>query len=143
MRFMQLDQGVVVRKEMGPRCPQDCPFAYWQSAGHEWPSMCQMPVRMRRLQSLRRPYQAPQTPLRRLAASRAADAVKLAELQQRGRLDPFQVSASIEADIFSRQHETVLLYGLLQQTSQILLKNLWIGVGAAVCPPLHNCSFVK
>jgi hypothetical protein len=70
--------------------------------------------------------------------------VKLAELQQqRDRLDPFQVSASIEADIFSRQHETVLLYGLLQQTSQVLLKNLWIGVGAAVCPTLHNCSFVK
>ena len=47
---------------------------------------------------LRRHYQAPQTPLQRLVASGGADAVKLAELQQRReRLDPFQLSASIEA----------------------------------------------
>jgi hypothetical protein len=47
---------------------------------------------------LRRHYQAPQTPLQRLVGSGATDAVKLAELQQRReRLDPFQLSASIEA----------------------------------------------
>jgi hypothetical protein len=46
---------------------------------------------------LRRPYQAPQTPLQRLVASGAADPVKLAELRQRDRLHPFQVSATIEA----------------------------------------------
>jgi len=49
---------------------------------------------------LRRHYQAPQTPLRRLVASGAADAVKLAELQQRReRLDPFELSASIEVQL--------------------------------------------
>jgi hypothetical protein len=49
---------------------------------------------------LRRHYPAPQTPLQRLLTSGAADAVKLAELQQgRDRLDPFQLSASIEAQL--------------------------------------------
>jgi hypothetical protein len=49
---------------------------------------------------LRRHYQAPQTPLQRLVASGTAEAVKLAELRQRrDRLDPFQLSASIEAQL--------------------------------------------
>ena len=46
----------------------------------------------------RRPYEAPQTPLQRLVASGGADALKRAELQQlRNRLDPFQLSATMEA----------------------------------------------
>jgi hypothetical protein len=49
---------------------------------------------------LRRHYEAPQTPLQRLVASGAADAVKLAGLQQgRDRLDPFALSANIEAQL--------------------------------------------
>jgi hypothetical protein len=49
---------------------------------------------------LRRRYEAPQTPLQRLRASGAAEAAKLAELEQRReRLDPFQLSASIEAQL--------------------------------------------
>jgi hypothetical protein len=49
---------------------------------------------------LRRHYEAPQTPLQRLVASGAAEAVKLAELRQRReRLDPFELSASIEAQL--------------------------------------------
>ena len=49
---------------------------------------------------LRRHYEAPQTPLQRLVASGAADPVRLAELQQRrDRLDPFQLSATIEGQL--------------------------------------------
>jgi hypothetical protein len=49
---------------------------------------------------LRRRYEAPQTPLERLAASGAADPVKLAELQhRREQLDPFELSARIEAKL--------------------------------------------
>src|SRR5215469_3594238 len=48
----------------------------------------------------RRHYEAPQTPLQRLVASGAADPVRLAELQQRrDRLDPFQLSATIEGQL--------------------------------------------
>jgi hypothetical protein len=47
---------------------------------------------------LRRRYQAPQTPLQRLAACGAADPVQVAELQRlRQSLDPFQLSAAVEA----------------------------------------------
>jgi len=46
---------------------------------------------------LRRRYQAPQTPLQRLAASGAADPARMAELQRlREGLDPFDLSATIE-----------------------------------------------
>jgi len=59
---------------------------------------------------LRRHYEAPQTPLQRLVASGAADAVKLAELRQRrDRLDPFQLSATVETQlkkIFALSRET-------------------------------------
>ena len=59
---------------------------------------------------LRRRYQAPQTPLRRLEACGKADAVRLAELQrQLRRLDPFELSARIEAKrkrIFALSRET-------------------------------------
>jgi len=49
---------------------------------------------------LRRRYEAPQTPLQRLVASGAADLVKLAELRcLRERLDPFQLSATVEAKL--------------------------------------------
>jgi len=49
---------------------------------------------------LRRRYEAPQTPLQRLEASRAADPVPVAELRRlRARLDPFELSASIEAKL--------------------------------------------
>jgi hypothetical protein len=47
---------------------------------------------------LRRRYEAPQTPLQRLAASGAADPVQVAELRRlRESLDPFQLSAAVEA----------------------------------------------
>ena len=47
---------------------------------------------------LRRRYEAPQTPLQRLAASGAADPVQVAELRRlRQSLDPFQLSAAVEA----------------------------------------------
>ncbi len=59
---------------------------------------------------LRRRYEAPQTPLQRLRASGQADAVRLAELQrQQQKLDPFELSATIEAKlkrIFARSCET-------------------------------------
>jgi hypothetical protein len=49
---------------------------------------------------LPRRYEAPQTPRQRLLASGAADPVKLGELQQRrDRLDPFQLSATIEGQL--------------------------------------------
>jgi hypothetical protein len=49
---------------------------------------------------LRRHYEAPQTPLQRLVASGAGDPAKLAELQLlRKHLDPFQLSARIEAKL--------------------------------------------
>lgn len=49
---------------------------------------------------VRRRYQAPQTPLQRLEASGKADPVRLAELrEQRARLDPFELSATIEAKL--------------------------------------------
>ena len=49
---------------------------------------------------LRRHYQVPQTPLQRLAASGVGDAKVFAELKRRReRLDPFQLSASIEAKL--------------------------------------------
>jgi hypothetical protein len=49
---------------------------------------------------LRRRYEAPQTPLQRLAASGAADPLRVAELQRlREGLDPFQLSAMIEAKL--------------------------------------------
>ena len=58
---------------------------------------------------LRRQYEAPQTPLERLAASGAADPVRVAELQAlRERLDPFELSATIEAklkEIFALSRE--------------------------------------
>ncbi|HEY6292530.1 MAG TPA: hypothetical protein VI455_13360 [Terriglobia bacterium] len=48
----------------------------------------------------RRRYQAPQTPLQRLAASGAADPARLAELQGlREGLDPLELSAPIEAKL--------------------------------------------
>lgn len=47
---------------------------------------------------LRRRYEAPQTPFQRLAASPGADPGRVAELRrQRQTLDPFQLSASIQA----------------------------------------------
>ena len=47
---------------------------------------------------LRRRCEAPQTPLRRLAVSGAADPVRVTELQRlREGLDPFDLSATIEA----------------------------------------------
>ncbi len=47
---------------------------------------------------LRRRYQAPQTPLQRLEASGKADEVQMAELRrQQQKLDPFELSARIEA----------------------------------------------
>src|SRR5439155_1704402 len=49
---------------------------------------------------LRRRYEAPQTPLQRLAACEAADPGQVAELRRlRARLDPFQLSASIDAKL--------------------------------------------
>ena len=49
---------------------------------------------------LRRRYEAPQTPLRRLQACGAADPGQVAELRRlRARLDPFQLSASIDAKL--------------------------------------------
>ena len=49
---------------------------------------------------LRRRYEAPQTPLQRLEASGAADAAQVAELRRlRETLNPFQLSASIEAKL--------------------------------------------
>jgi len=49
---------------------------------------------------LRRHYQAPQTPLQRLAAAGAAEAVQVTELRRlRAGLDPFQLSARIEAKL--------------------------------------------
>ena len=49
---------------------------------------------------LRRHYEAPQTPLQRLAASETADPMKLAELHHlRQRLDPFQLSACIDTKL--------------------------------------------
>ncbi|HEY6308407.1 MAG TPA: integrase [Candidatus Angelobacter sp.] len=49
---------------------------------------------------LRRRYEAPQTPLQRLEVSGKADPVRLAELQrERARLDPFELSATIEAKL--------------------------------------------
>ena len=49
---------------------------------------------------LRRRYEAPQTPLQRLAACGAADPGQVAELRRlRARLDPFQLSASIDAKL--------------------------------------------
>ena len=49
---------------------------------------------------LRRRYEAPQTPLQRLEASGKAESVRLAELQQqRAQLDPFELSATIEAKL--------------------------------------------
>jgi hypothetical protein len=62
---------------------------------------------------LRRHYQAPQTPLQRLAAGGAADAVKVAELQRlRQSRDPFQLSAAVEAKrtrIFALSREVLAL----------------------------------
>jgi hypothetical protein len=47
---------------------------------------------------LRRHYQAPQTPFQRVAASPLADPVRVAELRgQHQRLDPFQLSARVQA----------------------------------------------
>jgi len=49
---------------------------------------------------LRRRYEAAQTPLQRLAASRQADAARVTELQRlRERLDPFDLSATMEAKL--------------------------------------------
>ena len=49
---------------------------------------------------LRRRYEAPQTPLQRWAACEAADPGPVAELRRlRARLDPFQLSASIDAKL--------------------------------------------
>ena len=49
---------------------------------------------------LPRRYEAPQTPLQRLEASGKADPVRLGELrQQRAQLDPFELSATIEAKL--------------------------------------------
>jgi len=49
---------------------------------------------------LRRRYQAPQTPFQRVAASPVADAERVAELRgQREGLDPFQLSATIQAKL--------------------------------------------
>jgi hypothetical protein len=62
---------------------------------------------------LRRRYEAPQTPLQRLAASGAADPARIAELQDlRQRLDPFELSATIEAKlkgIFALSREALAL----------------------------------
>jgi hypothetical protein len=62
---------------------------------------------------LRRRYEAPQTPLQRLETSGKADPERLAELQlQRSRLDPFELSRTIEAKlkgIFALSHETPAL----------------------------------
>ena len=59
-----------------------------------------------------RRYAAPQTPLQRLAACGAADPVRVAELQRlRQSLDPFQLSAAVEAKrmrIFALSRETAL-----------------------------------
>jgi len=61
---------------------------------------------------LRRRYAAPQTPLQRLVACGAADPVRVAELQcLRQSLDPFQLSAAVEAKrvrIFALSRETAL-----------------------------------
>ena len=47
---------------------------------------------------LRRRYQAPQTPLQRLAACGVVDRLQVAELERlRQSLDPFQLSAAVEA----------------------------------------------
>ncbi len=58
---------------------------------------------------LQRRYEAPQTPLQRLQASGKADPARLAELQcQQQKLDPFELSARIEAKlkrIFARSRE--------------------------------------
>ena len=49
---------------------------------------------------LRRRYQAPQTALRRLVASGAADPLQLVELERlRDQLDPFQLSVSIDTKL--------------------------------------------
>jgi len=49
---------------------------------------------------LRRRYEAPKTPLQRLAASSAADTVKLEELERlRVSLDPFQLSVRLDAKL--------------------------------------------
>ncbi len=49
---------------------------------------------------LRRRYEAPQTPLQRLQACGAADPGQVAELRRlRARLDPFELSASIDAKL--------------------------------------------
>jgi hypothetical protein len=49
---------------------------------------------------LRRHYEAPQTPLQRWAASKAANPGRIAELQRlREGLDPFELSATIEAKL--------------------------------------------
>ena len=49
---------------------------------------------------LRRRYQAPQTPFQRVVASPVADPERVAELQrQRETLDPFQLSATIQAQL--------------------------------------------
>ena len=61
---------------------------------------------------LRRRYAAPLTPLQRLAAGGVADPVQVAELQcLRQSLDPFQLSAAVEAKrtrIFALSRETAL-----------------------------------
>jgi hypothetical protein len=81
----------------------------------------------------RRRYEAPQTPLQRLVASGAADAVKLAGLQRRrDRLDPFQLSASIEAQlkkIFALSREAPV-----PSTTPVPVERASVDTGAKAAP---------